>query len=377
MPTSMSRVTLTELSDSELADLVQSSGGDPFRGRQLAHWVYRHGAEDLRDCRNLPGSLRDALAEKLRLRNATCLHTERSADGTEKLLVALADGQTVEAVLIPEEDHTTLCVSTQVGCPVGCIFCASGLDGVRRNLSAGEIVEQVLLGRARLPESRPLTNLVVMGMGEPLLNLEGLLPALERICDPAGINLAARRVTVSTSGYPGQIARLNDADRPYGLAVSLHSGDDRLRRRLLPRAQATVTQIVGAARAYGARKGRELTFEVVLLAGINDRRQDADALVRALRELDCTVNLIPWNPVDRITGLRRPNRGRVDTFAEWLRRGRLRVTLRRQRGADRSAACGQLRIRELSGSGPGASAPSPPQQTSASPQQAPPSAPGG
>ena len=346
----MSQAILTELSDAELVDLVGTSGGKPFQARQLTHWVYRHGVEGLSGCRNLPRTLVRDLQRRLRLRGTTCLRTDRSEDGTEKLLLGLIDAQSVEAVLIPEDDRTTLCVSTQVGCPVGCIFCASGLEGVRRNLTEGEIVEQVLVGRSRLTPPRRLTNLVVMGMGEPLLNLKSLLPALERICDPEGINLGARRITVSTSGYPDQIAELSGAGRPYGLAVSLHAGDDRLRRALVPRGKGTVRQIVEAARAYGSVKGRELTFEVVLLAGVNDRRPDADALVSVLSGLRCTVNLIPWNPVDQIRELSRPNRGRVDTFADWLRQGRLRVTLRRQRGADQSAACGQLRIRELSGS---------------------------
>lgn len=346
----MTRATLTELTDGHLVELVGAAGGKPFQARQLAHWIYRHGAEDLRECRNLPAALVRSLEPRVRLRGSRCLGADRAADGTEKLLLALSDGETVETVIIPEESRTTLCVSTQVGCPVGCVFCASGLDGVRRNLTTGEIVEQVLAARRRLAGSDRLTNLVVMGMGEPLLNLESLLAALERICDPEGIGLTPRRVTVSTSGYPDQMAKLGAAGRPYGLAVSLHAGDDRLRRKLVVHTVAPVARIVGAARDYAAVHGRDLTFEVVLMEEVNDRRQDAEALGRVLRGVACTVNLIPWNPVDRIPGLRRPNQKRVDTFAQWLRRGGLRVTVRRQRGADRSAACGQLRIRELSGS---------------------------
>jgi 23S rRNA (adenine2503-C2)-methyltransferase len=344
----MTHATLTELTDQALVDLVDSAGGKPFQARQLAHWVYRHGVDELEGCRNLPGALLRSLQPRIRLRSVRCVRAEVAGDGTEKLLLGLQDGETVEAVIIPEEDRTTLCISTQVGCPVGCIFCASGLQGVRRNLTVGEIVEQVLVARNRLPDSRRLTNLVVMGMGEPLLNLDGLLPALERICDPQGIDLSARKVTVSTSGYPAQIARLGATPHPYGLAVSLHAGDDQLRRRLVVRATARVGQIVQAARDYANLRGRQLTFEVVLMDGLNDRREDAEALVRVLRRLSCTVNLIPWNPVDGITGLRRPNARRVDTFTGWLRHGGLRVTVRRQRGSDRSAACGQLRIRELS-----------------------------
>ncbi|MCK5941683.1 MAG: 23S rRNA (adenine(2503)-C(2))-methyltransferase RlmN [Planctomycetes bacterium] len=267
-------------------------------------------------------------------------------DGTVKMLVALRDGKKVESVAMPTG---ACCVSTQVGCAVGCRFCASGMFGVRRNLSAGEIAEQVLVARARLPEGRKLTNLVVMGMGEPMLNLDGLLPALQRIHDPDGIGLGARRITVSTSGYPRQMQRFAEADPSYNLAVSLHAADDQLRRELVPTATHTVAEIVAAAHAYCGQKGREVTYEVVLLEGKNDRRIDANAMVDALRGMPCTVNLIPWNPVDEIVarhGLQRPQSQRVDAFAETLRQGGLNVTVRRQRGADRSAACGQLRLRE-------------------------------
>ena len=251
-------------------------------------------------------------------------------------------------MLIPDGDRTTLCVSTQVGCPVGCVFCASGMFGVRRNLTSGEIVEQVLHARRRLAPERRLTNLVVMGMGEPMLNLDALLPALQRIHDPAGLDMGARRITVSTSGYPRQMERFAAADPSYNLAVSLHAADDTLRKHLVPSATHPVDEIVTAAHRYFGQKGREVTYEVVLLEGTNDRPQDAAALVDVLAKLPCTVNLIPWNPVAEIVahaGLRRPPSHRVDAFAEGLRRGGLKVTVRRQRGADRSAACGQLRLR--------------------------------
>jgi 23S rRNA (adenine2503-C2)-methyltransferase len=206
----------------------------------------------------------------------------------------------------------------------------------------------VLLARSLLPADRALTNLVVMGMGEPMLNLDGLLPALQRIHDPQGIGMGARRITVSTSGYPRQMERFAAADPSYNLAVSLHAADDELRKRLVPTATAPVREIVAAAHRYFGQKGREVTYEVVLLEGVNDRPQDAQAMVEALGALPCTVNLIPWNPVEEIArdrGLRRPSVPRVDAFADALRQGDLKVTVRRQRGADRSAACGQLRLR--------------------------------
>lgn len=337
---------LTDLNDDALAQLVQELGGQPFQARQIAHWVYRHGADSAAGLRNLPRPLQQALAARLPIRGTSVARADSADDGTEKLLVRLADGDHVECVVIPDDQRTTLCISTQVGCPVACVFCASGLLGVRRNLTVGEIVEQVLHARDRLPPDRPLTNLVVMGMGEPMLNLDNLVPALERICDPAGIDLGARRITVSTSGYPRQIDRFAATPQAWHLAVSLHAADDDLRRQLVPTATHPVGEIVAAARRYFERKGREVTFEVVLLEGRNDRPEDAAALADLLAGFPCTVNLIPWNPVPQIPHLHRPAPARVDAFADALRRGGCNVTVRRQRGADRDAACGQLRLQQ-------------------------------
>lgn len=339
---------LTGLSDSELAAAVAELGGKPFQARQVSHWLWKHGAASFDAMTNVPARLRQDLAARYRVRDGELAQADEAEDGTQKLLVRWADGETVECVVIPDGDRTTLCVSSQVGCPVACVFCASGMFGVRRNLTAGEIAEQVLLARSRLPAGRALTNLVVMGMGEPMLNLDGLLPALQRIHDPEGIGMGARRITVSTSGYPRQMERFAAADPSYNLAVSLHAADDELRKRLVPTATAPVREIVAAAHRYFGQKGREVTYEVVLLEGVNDRPQDAQAMVEALGALPCTVNLIPWNPVEEIArdrGLRRPSPLRVDAFADSLRQGGLKVTVRRQRGADRSAACGQLRLR--------------------------------
>lgn len=350
-PLSMTKgFAITDLTDGALLDLVQQCGGQPFQARQIGHWLWRHGAADYDALRNVAGAVRTRLREQLPLRSTSIAAADLAADGTEKLLLRLADGATVECVLIPEPDRTTLCISTQVGCPVACVFCASGMFGVKRNLTVGEIVEQVLHARARLEPGRSLTNLVVMGMGEPMLNLDALLPALQRIRDPAGIGMGARRITVSTSGYPRQIERFTAEDPGCNLAVSLHAADDALRRRLVPTATHPVREIVAAAQHHFERTGREVTYEVVLLAGENDRPEDAVALVELLARLPCTVNLIPWNEVDEIRqakGFRRPTPVRVDTFAEALRRGGLKVTVRRQRGADRTAACGQLRLRHL------------------------------
>ncbi len=346
-------VALTDLDDAALAQRVQDAGGKPFQARQIAHWIYRHGVADYEGMKNVPAALKTALGAVMPPRSSRVETVDEAADGTEKLLVRLHDGQSVECVIIPDGERTTLCVSSQVGCPVGCVFCASGMFGVVRNLTAGEIVEQVLHARERLQGERSITNLVVMGMGEPMLNLPALVPALKRLHDKDGIDMGARRITVSTSGYPRQMAEFAAADPSYNLAVSLHAAEDGLRKKLVPTAAHPVREIVAAAGSYFAQKGREVTFEVVLLAHVNDRPQDAEALVDVLGDMPCTVNLIPWNPVEELasTGLRRPQTAAVDAFAESLRAGGLKVTVRRQRGADQSAACGQLRLRDLRSNG--------------------------
>lgn len=342
-------MAITDLGDAELAELVVRLGGKPFQARQLSHWIYRQGALSFDECKNVPARLREALEKRGPLLGSHVAQSEVAMDGTEKMLIELArtgddPPETIETVLIPDEKRSTLCISTQVGCPVACVFCASGLNGVRRNLTTGEIVEQVLLARRHSEAGRTLTNLVVMGIGEPMLNLDNLLPALERMHDPAGLNLGARRITVSTSGYPDRIDRFAEAPHAFNLAVSLHAADDDLRRRLVPTATTSVKEIVDAAQRYAGKTGRQVTFEVVLLAEVNDRPRDAAAMVRRLKNVPCTVNLLPWNPVAQIPDLKRPGPHRVKAFATHLRDGGLNVTVRRQRGADRSAACGQLRI---------------------------------
>jgi 23S rRNA (adenine2503-C2)-methyltransferase len=340
---------LAWLSLEELTARVAEAGGQAFQARQIREWIDRHAALDYEQLRNLPRPLRERLAAMVPVTSSTVAHVDSAEDGTEKLLLRLRDGHTVELVLIPEGDRNTLCVSTQVGCPVACVFCASGLFGVERNLEAGEILEQVLHARRRLAAGHELTNLVVMGMGEPMLNLKNLLLALDRLCGEEGMGFSPRRVTVSTSGYPERIAEFAAAGRPYNLAISLHAADDLVRKTLVPTAKASVSELVAAAERYFAATGREVTFECVLLRGRNDRPEDAQALVRALAGLTCTVNLIPWNEVPEMPDLSCPTSVEADAFAARLRRGGLKVTMRRRRGADRSAACGQLRVRVLGG----------------------------
>ncbi|MGH7161884.1 MAG: 23S rRNA (adenine(2503)-C(2))-methyltransferase RlmN, partial [Planctomycetota bacterium] len=266
----------------------------------------------------------------------------RSADGTRKLLLRLRDGEYVECVLIPEEERRTACLSTQVGCGVGCAFCASGAEGLVRNLTAGEIVEQAhhLASRA----GGRLTNVVVMGMGEPLHNVPALAKALRLLQDPEGLDLSSRRITVSTSGPRRGFQELLSEGFRVNLAVSLHAAEDGLRRRLVPRGgSGDVAELASMADAWFRATGRDVTFEYVLLDGVNDRDGDAEAVAR-LAGPHRNVNLIPMNPVPFAPALRAPPRERCERFRMILERRGVVVHLRRQRGDDVAAACGQLRL---------------------------------
>jgi 23S rRNA (adenine2503-C2)-methyltransferase len=258
-----------------------------------------------------------------------------------KLLLELSDGERVETVNMPGSSGPTLCVSTQVGCVVGCLFCASGLAGLRRNLTSGEILEQFVRGNA----VRPIRRAVVMGIGEPSMNLESTLRALDAVHAPDGLDLGVRKITISTIGFPAKIARLAEHPHRYQLAVSLHSADQELRDHLVPLARTVkLEELHAALRAYFERTGREITLEYVLLRGVNDSAAQAQDLARWMKGLRATVNLIPFNPVDEAP-FRRPRREDVDAFASALERAGVTATVRWSKGVEGDAACGQLRVR--------------------------------
>ncbi len=334
---------LAGLDFDEIAALVDELGEPPYRARQLFSWIQEKSARDSDALTNLPKALRDRLADVLPLRAATAGTRHDSKDGTFKLLARFHDGETAECVYIPEGDRRTVCISTQVGCGVGCIFCASGEQGVVRNLDAGEIVDQVHLVRTASGGERP-GNVVVMGMGEPLHNVNPLVKALRLLQDPRGLDLSPRRITVSTSGPRAGFRELLSSGVKVNLAVSLHAAEDRLRQELVPRGDTgTVQELQGMAAAWFRATRRDVTFEYVLLAGINDRDEDALALARlAGRHLN--VNLIPMNPVPYAPQLRAPSRERIQSFVDLLERAGVVVHVRRQRGDDVAAACGQLRL---------------------------------
>jgi len=326
----------------EWGRLAADLGHAAFRGRQVFEWLHRRFAGDWRRMSNLPAALRERLADlgpPLPLRAGEVL---RAADGTRKIRVLLDDGPAVETVLIPEGGRLTQCVSTQVGCAVRCAFCRSGCDGLVRNLSAAEIVGQVHLAREAYLPGEVLRNVVLMGVGEPLHNLERVLRALEILAHPQGLDLSSRRVTVSTVGIPAGIDRLGAATKgAAALAISLHAADDATRSRLVPGVKASLAEIVAALERYPLPKRRRFTIEYVLVDGVNDRPEDARELVRLLSRLRVKVNLLPMNPHDR-TDLRPPCEDRVLGFQKTLGDKGVSAFLRRRRGADIGAACGQL-----------------------------------
>jgi len=334
--------SLAGLSYDETVALVAGLGEPPYRARQLFAWLQEKSALDYDQLTNLPKALRARLAALAPLRAALKQERHDSDDGTFKLLVRFPDGETAECVHIPEGARRTVCISTQVGCAVGCVFCASGAQGVVRNLDAGEIADQVHLARAETGE-RP-TNVVVMGMGEPLHNVDALVKALRLLQDPRGLDLSPRRVTVSTSGPRAGFRRFLEAGVKANLAISLHAAQDDLRRRLVPRGgTGSIEELQGMAAAWFERTGRDVTWEYVLLDGINDRDEDARALAR-LAGRHRNVNVIPMNPVPFAPGLRAPPPDRVRRFLDLLEDAGAVVHARRQRGDDVAAACGQLRL---------------------------------
>jgi 23S rRNA (adenine2503-C2)-methyltransferase len=328
---------ILEMDAEQLCAWTKARGQPAYRADQLADWIYRKSVTDPAEMTNLPA----ALASAVTVLTSRVVRRAESRDKTVKLLVELADGERIETVLIPAGKRTTACVSTQAGCAMGCVFCASGLGGLRRNLTAGEIVEQVL--HLQRECRRRVTNVVFMGMGEPLANFDATLSAVRAMIDPRRLGLSARHVTVSTVGLPGQIRRLAATRIPVTLAISLHAPHDALRHHLIPTAAGTtIAEIVAAAAEFYDARKREVTLEYVLLDGVNDTNVCAEALARIAAQLRCNVNLIQYNPVESLP-YNRPSLDRVESFAERLTRRGVNVHVRRSRGLDATAACGQLR----------------------------------
>lgn len=344
---------LDNLLDHDLPALTAACarlGEKPFRAVQLFRWIHQRGVADFGGMTDLAKSLRAKLAGTAEVRVPQLIAEKSSADGTRKWLFDVGGGDAVETVFIPEADRATLCISSQAGCAVGCRFCATGHQGFSRNLVTGEIVAQLWLAEHRMRAAlglgvgeRAISNVVMMGMGEPLQNYAQLVPALRVMLDDHGYGLSRRRVTVSTSGVVPMIDRLRE-DCPVALAVSLHAPDDALRDALVPlNRKYPLDELLSACERYLSAAPRDfITFEYCMLDGVNDSAGHARALVALVRDrLPCKINLIPFNPFPA-SGLKRSPPGRVEAFAEVLLESGLVTTVRRTRGDDIDAACGQL-----------------------------------
>ena len=356
--TGEARTAFFELDAEGLAAWCTARGMPAFAARQLLEWVHGKGVADPASMTNLSKAHRDLLAHEMSFLQGAELRNLEASDGTRKLLLGwpgpgvtlpvlgVATGRETECVMIPSDDRRTACVSSQMGCPVGCRFCASGLEGVAGNLTAGRIVEQVWR-LARLPGVGRITNVVFMGMGEPLANAAAVLDAIRTLNAPWGAGISARRITISTVGLPAAIRKLCDFELPVTLALSLHAPNDELRRKIIPWAEySTVAELLDACQEWFRKTGREITLEYILLGGFNDRREHAQELVRVARTIRANVNLIRYNEVDGLP-YARPQDADVLAFQDALRAAGVNTHIRASRGRDIKAACGQLRHESL------------------------------
>ena len=342
VPTTDPRRPIEGLSHAELSAWLDARGLPAWRTDQIRRWLFQKRATAFENMTDVPGELRRALERVFVIGSVAVQQQTRSRDGTVKYLLRLRDGHVIETVYIPEADRVTLCVSTQAGCGLGCVFCATARMGLKRNLTQAEIVDQVLEAQRSGPEERRISNLVFMGMGEPLANYDATRGALETITDArSGMAISPRRITVSTVGLLPQMRRLMEETR-VNLAISLHSVRDDVRSELMPvNRKYPVAQLLECCRSLPVPRRKRITFEYLLLRGVNDLAADATELARRLRGIRCKVNLIPFNPHEG-SGFDRPREDDAERFGEALRARGIQTHVRRPRGDDIQAACGQL-----------------------------------
>ena len=339
----MSLINLLDLLPAELETLAESLSAPRYRGRQIASWIYAKGAADIAAMSDLPKELRQKLTEQAGVALPEVERRTPSQDGSEKLVLRLGDGARIQVVLMPDEDRLTLCVSTQVGCGFGCAFCFTGTMGVERNLTAGEIVGQVMAARAGLPEGTRLTHIVYMGMGEPLANYAATVKSLRLLTDPKAFGFSPRRITVSTVGLVSGIERLAKENLKVNLAISLHATNNEIRDRIMPVNKGfAIEELLEACRRFPVAFRQRITFEYVLLEGVNDSPEDSRRLVRLLKGIRAKINLIPFNDWEG-SGFQRPALHRIMGFQELLLEHGIRATVRWSKGEDIGAACGQLK----------------------------------
>ena len=336
------RIDFAAMDLAELEAALEARGHPRFHARQIFTWIYAKGVTEFESMTDLSRQLRMSLAEQFRISTPTVIQKETSTDGTVKFLLGLDDGRRIESVFIPDTPSQTFCISTQVGCAMKCGFCLTGKMGLVRNLTAGEIAGQVRLLAGELGLRQSKFNIVLMGMGEPLHNYDNTMKALRMLNDEHGLAVSPKRVTLSTVGVLPALERLADEPLMPNLAISLHATTEDQRDALVPvNRRYGLEDIIKAARKFPARRRSRITFEYVLLSGINDTPEDARRLVRLLANIRCKVNLIPLNEAAGIA-FQRPSDDRVDSFASILANARITVSVRKSRGRDIRAACGQL-----------------------------------
>lgn len=330
----------------ELKQLVADMKEPEYRAGQIASWVYDKGAGSIAEMTNLSKGLRAALEKQASISQLKLVHRSKSRRSpTTKFLFELSDGKTVETVLIGGSQRNTICISTQVGCGIGCRFCASGIAGLVRNLTASEIIDQVVQVRRIFGDRRPINNVVIMGMGEPLANYNHVLRAVRIMNAPWGLGIGARKITLSTSGLVPKIYQLAKENLQFELSVSLHAADDKTRSLIVPiNKRYPIKPLIQACRDYIETTNRVITFEYVLLQGVNDRFVDVRNLAALLRNMKYKLNIIPYNPVEGLP-FETPNERRQAAFVEALHSAGIKMTVRRERGRDIDAACGQLRLK--------------------------------
>lgn len=336
----MNRVDLKEMNRAELESFASSLGLELFRGRQLFRWIFQKGTADFDIMENLSKKVRSELKEKSFISELAVAEMLKSCDGSVKFLFRLDDGLFIESVLIPEKKRLTLCVSSQAGCALQCRFCATGRMGFERNLTSGEIVDQFL--QAQKYSEKRITNAVFMGMGEPTLNLKNVFKACEIMSDDYGPFLSRKKITISTVGVVHTLKRFVSQAGRLGLAISLHSADEEVRRKIMPVSEKNkLRDIMAEAKRYTELSGRRVSFEYLLLGGVTDSVDDARKLVRLIHGIPCKINLIRYNPVDRLP-FKRPREEDVQRFKEYLYPRTYAVAVRESRGLDINGACGQL-----------------------------------
>ncbi len=332
------------LSKEELINFFKAKGDKAFRGSQVYEWLWSKGSHSFEEMTNLSKETRAHLDENFVINHIKVDHLQKSSDGTIKNAVKLHDNLVVESVLIPTKKRTTACVSSQVGCSLDCAFCATARLKRMRNLNPDEIYDQVVAidRESRLYHDKPLTNIVFMGMGEPLMNYKNVLESIEKITSPEGLGMSPKRITLSTSGVPKMIKKLAEDDVKFNLAVSLHSAIQETREQIMPFAKSFVLEDLRESLEFWYSKTkRKITYEYIVWEGINDKKEDIEALATFCKYVPCKVNLIEYNPIDD-GQFQQASSAAIQNYIDSLERNRIPVTVRRSRGKDIDAACGQL-----------------------------------